>query len=230
MIITLIAVSSFEFFLIEEIYLKSLDKIVFLDKIKYFFTILCILLLINALNLMDGINGLVAGFSSLLLIILSLISNNQEIFGLLFIISIFMFINTFQIIRGHYFLGDSGTLFLGSLIALSTITIYNQQFMAGNLIPVEKIFIFFMIPGIDMFRLFLTRILKKKDPFSRDLNHLHHLMLKIFTLYQTLMIYLLIFFLTNLLSYYEVINTLLIIIFYLIVYIFFIFFSKKKFN
>ncbi len=229
-IITLIAVSSFEFFIIEKIYLKSLNKIIFLDKIKYFFTMLCILLFVNALNLMDGINGLVAGFSSLILILLSLISNNEVIFGLLFMISILMFINTFQIIKGRYFLGDSGTLFLGCLIGLSTITIYNQQLIAGKFIPVEKIFIFFMIPGVDMFRLFLIRILKKKDPFSRDLNHLHHLMLKLFTLYQTLTIYLFIFLLTNFLSYYEIINTLLIIFLYLVIYIFFISFSKKKFN
>ena len=138
--------------------------------------------------------------------------------------------NTFQIIKGSYFLGDSGTLFLGCLIGFSTIYIYNQLIIAGNFIPVEKIFIFFMIPGIDMFRLFLTRLLKKKDPFSRDLNHLHHLMLNIFSLYKTLIIYLSVFLITNFLSYYNVVNTLIIIFFYLAVYIFFIFFSKKKFN
>ena len=87
----------------------------------------------------------------MILILLSLISNNEEIFGLLFIISILMFINTFQIIKGQYFLGDSGTLFLGCLIGLSTITVYNQQLIAGNFIPVEKIFIFFMIPGFKSF-------------------------------------------------------------------------------
>ncbi len=229
-IITLIAVNSFEYFVIEKIYLQSLNKIIFLDKIKYFFTILCVLLLINALNLMDGINGLASGFASLLLLLLSLISNSEHMFVLLFTISIFMFMNTFQIIKGSYFLGDSGTLFLGCLIGFSTIYIYNKLIIAGNFIPVEKIFIFFMIPGIDMFRLFLTRLLKKKDPFSRDLNHLHHLMLNIFSLYKTLIIYLSVFLITNFLSYYNVVNTLIIIFFYLAVYIFFIFFSKKKFQ
>ena len=141
-----------------------------------------------------------------------------------------MTINTFQIIRGYYFLGDSGTLFLGSLVSLSTIYIYNKKLIFGNFIELEKIFIFFMIPGIDMFRLFLTRLLNQKDPFSRDLDHLHHLMLKNFTLYKALVIYFFIFFTTNFLSYFNIIESYLIIIIYLIVYIFFVFFSKKKFK
>ena len=125
-IITLIAVNSFEYFVIEKIYLQSLNKIIFLDKIKYFFTILCVLLLINALNLMDGINGLASGFASLLLLLLSLISNSEHMFVLLFTISIFMFMNTFQIIKGSYFLVDSGTLFLdASLDSLRFIFIIN---------------------------------------------------------------------------------------------------------
>lgn len=229
-IIIFLAINSVDFLMINKIYIKSLDKIVFLYNVKLFFTILCILLLINALNLMDGINGLASGFASAWMLSLSLISNNEIIFGLLFILSIFTFIVTFQIIRGDYFLGDSGTLFLGCLVGLFTLYIYNNQLVNGNFIEVEKIFIFFMIPGIDMLRLFLARITKKKDPFSRDLNHLHHLMLRKFTLYQTLIIYLLMFSTTNFLSYFNKVDAYLIIFIYSIIYIFFIFFSKKKFN
>ncbi len=229
-IIVLIAINSSEFLVIDNIYVQTLDRTFTLHKIKFFFTILCVLLLVNALNLMDGINGLASGFASLWLLSLSLISYNDPIFGLIFILSIFMTINTFQIIRGYYFLGDSGTLFLGSLVSLSTIYIYNKKLIFGNFIELEKIFIFFMIPGIDMFRLFLTRLLNQKDPFSRDLDHLHHLMLKNFTLYKALVIYFFIFFTTNFLSYFNIIESYLIIIIYLIVYIFFVFFSKKKFK
>ena len=229
-IIIFIATNSFEFLVINKIYIKSIDKIILLNDIKFFFTILCVLLLINALNLMDGINGLASGFASMWMLSLSLITNNEQIFGLLFILSIFTIINTFQIIKGNYFLGDSGTLFLGCLIGLFTLYIYNNNLEADNLIEIEKIFIFFMIPGLDMFRLFLTRLTKKKDPFSRDLDHLHHLMLNSFTLYKTLSIYFSIFLITNLLSYFNVVNALLIIFTYLIIYVLFIFFAKKKFN
>ena len=127
----------------------------------------------NSLNLTDGINGLASGFASFWLLSLALITND-DIFKILILLSIFCIINTLIILKGKYFLGDSGTLFLGSLIGILTIFSYNDQLDLGNTISVEKIFIFFMIPGIDMFRLFLTRLLKKKDPFSGDLDHLHH--------------------------------------------------------
>jgi UDP-GlcNAc:undecaprenyl-phosphate GlcNAc-1-phosphate transferase len=229
-IIILVAVNSFEFFIIDKIYIQTFNKIVFLSQFRLFFTVLCILLLINALNLLDGINGLASGFATAWMFFLALVSSNEQIIELFFILSIFNLINTFQIIKGKYFLGDSGTLFLGCMIALSTIYIYNKQLIEGELIDVEKIFIFFMIPGIDMFRLFLSRLKKKKDPFSRDLNHLHHIMLNKYSLKKTLIIYLLLFLSSNLLSYFNIIDAWLIIIMYLTIYIFFIFFYKKKFE
>ena len=46
-----------------------------------------------------------------------------------------------------------------------------------------------MIPGLDMLRLFLSRIINKKNPFFGDLNHFHHLLIKKFTLKISLFIY-----------------------------------------
>ena len=144
-IIIYLAIGTVEFLTIDKIYVQTLDKMFVLGKIKLFFTILCILLLINAFNLMDGINGLASGFAAGWMLSLSLITSNEQIFALFFILSIFTLINTFQIIRGQYFLGDSGTLFLGCLIGLSTIYTYNEKLLVGNLVNVEKIFIFFMM-------------------------------------------------------------------------------------
>ena len=140
-----------------------------------------------------------------------------------------MAINTYQIIKGKYFLGDSGTLFFGFFFSLVTIFTYNTLLNQNITMSVEKIFIFFMIPGLDMFRLFVFRLIKKKDPFSRDLSHLHHYMIKQFSLNQTLMIYLFLFSSTNFLSFLNIINSIAIILIYLVIYIFFIYFSKKKF-
>ena len=230
LVITIIAINLIESFSINQIYIESINKTIILNEIKIFFSVLCVLLLINSLNLMDGINGLASGFASGWLLSLSLLSNNENVFILFLILSLFMLVNTFQIIKGKYFLGDSGTLFLGCLVGLCTIYTYNIQLALGNLISVEKIFIFFMIPGIDMFRLFITRLLQKKDPFGGDLNHLHHILVKQFSNNTTLLIYSITFISTNLLSYFNVINTLLIIIIYLNIYILAIFFSKKKFK
>ena len=230
LIIVLIALNSFEPLTISKIYIQSLNRYFYLNEFKLFFSALCILLLMNSLNLADGINGLASGFASFWLLSLALITDDNIFFKILIILSIFCIINTFIILKGKYFLGDSGTLFLGSLIGILTIFSYNDQLDLGNTISVEKIFIFFMIPGIDMFRLFLTRLLKKKDPFSGDLNHLHHYMLRQFSLNKTLFIYLIIFLSTNLFSYLNIIHPNLIITLYLTIYVFFIFSSKKKFK
>ena len=228
LIIVLIALNSFESLTISKIYIQTFNKYFYFDEFKLYFSTLCILLLMNALNLTDGINGLASGFTSCWILSLALITNDEIVFKILLLLSIFSLLNTFIILNGKYFLGDSGTLFLGSLVGILTIFIYNNQLNLGNSISVEQIFIFFMIPGVDMFRLFLTRLLKKKDPFKGDLNHLHHLMLRQFSLNKTLLIYLIVFLITNLFSYFNIIYPSLIIILYLAIYIFFVFSSKKK--
>ena len=225
-IIILVAVNSFEFFIIDKIYIQTFNKIVFLSQFRLFFTILCILLLINALNLLDGINGLASGFATAWMFFLSLVSSNEQIIELFFILSIFNLINTFQIIKGKYFLGDSGTLFLGCMIALSTIYIYNKQLIEGELIDVEKIFIFFMIPGIDMFRLFLIRLYKKKNPFKPDTNHIHHLINKKYNFFITTFIVQLLIFLGLVLSYFLKLYLVILIIF--IIYIVLIIYVQIK--
>ena len=124
-IILITALIFFENFLLKDIYVDFIERRFVLNKTSIFFSTLCLLLLINALNLIDGINCLASGFSSAWILCLSLLSSgNTRTFLIIF--SIFMIINTYQIIKGKYFLGDSGTLFLGSLIGLMTIYTYNN--------------------------------------------------------------------------------------------------------
>ena len=84
-----------------------------------------------------------------------------------------------------FFLGDNGSLFLGFLISM--IFIYNNNFLFSK-ISAEKIFLIMFLPGIDMFRLFIMRILKKKSPFQADNNHLHHILFKRFNQFTRLFI------------------------------------------
>ena len=214
---------------INVLYIESIDRHFYLEKIpSILFSTLCILLLINALNLCDGINGLASGFVAFWILLLSLFSVHQKDF--LLFLSLYILINTFFIVKGKFFLGDSGTLFLGCLVSLVTIVNYNHNLFIGNLISIEKIFIFFMIPGLDMLRLFLERIRKKKDPFTRDLDHLHHMLFNIFKLYKTLFIYFVFFITSNFLSLSGIIKPIIVIILYLAIYILFISFYKKKFK
>ena len=177
---------------------------------------------------MDGINGLASGFIGLWILLLSLITLNKSN-EIMFIFSILVLLNTYYIYRGYYFLGDAGTLFFGYFISIYTIYCYNFNLENKVFFSIEQIFIFFMIPGIDMFRLFIVRILNKKNPFARDLNHLHHLLIKFYSLRKVLLIYLFLFLVTNILSFYNFIDPIVIILIYVFIYILFIFYSKKHF-
>ena len=55
---------------------------------------------------------------------------------------------------------------------------------------VEEIFLLFLIPGLDLVRLFSVRISNGKSPFLGDLNHLHHLLVDKFGYLKSLVIYL----------------------------------------
>ena len=139
-----------------------------------FFSWLCIMLFLNALNLYDGINGQVGIYS---IFIFSFFYFNNIFADLLlgfFIPLIFFLVYN---LRGKLFLGDSGSFLLGFII--SFIIISNNQ--ANTFLNAEVIFLLMFLPGIDMLRLFFERIINKKNPFNADSFHLHHLMMKKFS-------------------------------------------------
>ena len=159
-------------YLLEKIYFETFDKNLNFGIYSYLVSILCVLLLINAINLIDGINGL----AMMVFIIIYLYLNyflNVAFNIFIFIFYLFIF---FNIYKGKYFLGNSGSLIIGALIAFSTIKAYNSNFTQNN--SAEDIVILFLIPGIDMFRLFVQRIVKRKNPFEADGSHLHHHLIK----------------------------------------------------
>jgi hypothetical protein len=86
-----------------------------------------------------------------------------------------------------------------------------------------------MIPGFEFIRLFIQRILKKKNPFIGDNKHLHHLLakkLKLFNVY----IVILILYVTPVIIKALGVNSLLIIIFTLFIYLYLNFIVLKKFQ
>ena len=148
-----------------------------------FLTVLCMIILINAFNFTDGINGLSSIIACLWL--LGLASIDHKINFHLIFLSICIFINALPIFYGKYFIGDSGTLLLGTLIGFETINLFNTN----NNINYEQIFLIFMVPGLDMIRLIFSRLSSRKNPFLPDNNHLHHLLIKKYSLVKTLIIY-----------------------------------------
>ncbi len=124
----------------------------------------------------DGINFQSAIYSTFIFSIF--ITNNFYTllsFSVIFSLIFFLYLNY----KNLCFLGDNGTILLGFLISALFVKSSQQQ-----LFYADEILLIMLIPGIDLIRLFISRILKKNNPFKPDKNHFHHLMLNKFGLYK----------------------------------------------
>lgn len=152
------------------------------------FTILFILLVVNAFNLIDGINCLASGLSLISFITFSVCFHIMDESAFQFM-SIAMagcmtgFI-LFNKTPAKIFLGDSGSLFIGLMVAIFSIRLLwlndiSQPGVAGVRFPqaASVVFSLLLIPVFDTIRLFTTRLVRKQSPFIADRNHIHHILL-----------------------------------------------------
>ena len=213
--------------IISEFYILSLDTFFKLENFSLLFTILCVLCLVNALNLADGINGLATGLIFFwLFFITQIYENNLNLITNIILINlILIFIHNY---KGNHFLGDSGSLMLSSFLAFLVINFHNQNINSpGQQNSAESIFILFIIPVLDMVRLFFERLINKKNPGVGDNNHLHHYLINKFTNRQALIIYFLAVNIPIIMSLYTSVNKIYIIISTILLYIFFIFYYNQ---
>ena len=210
---------------INKIYFATSNKEFYFNYFSIPFTILCLLLFINSMNLIDGIDGLCILISIILLAWLIKSFQNSEQLYILIIIS-FIYILYFNL-KKNVFLGNSGSLFIGCLIGLSVILNYNMEISKINY-PVENIFIAFMLPGLDMLRVFAERIFNKKNPFLADRIHLHYLLLdKGLNLTKVLTIISMMVLSPIIINQYEYFSQIKIILIYFFLYFIFIIYLKK---
>ena len=167
--------------LITEIRFSFTENLIYLGKYSFLFTALCFLLFINACNMFDGIN-LQSCLYYLILSLYLILLDGQNLFLIVMIISIFniCILNS----NGKIFMGDSGVFLCSFVLAYFIVRNYNMKIIDYA----DQIFILMMVPGIDMLRLFIFRILKKKNPFKPDNSHIHHILLKRFTYLSTILI------------------------------------------
>ena len=147
---------------IRELSLFFVENNIELKNTSYFFSILCVLLFMNALNMFDGIN-LQAGFYSLLIFIIFIIKDTYSFYSLIIIYTLMLFL--FYNYQNKSFLGDSGTQVLAFIISYILIKSHNIE----KIFSPEEIFIILSFPGLDMFRLFLLRILNGRIHFMQIL-------------------------------------------------------------
>ena len=77
-------------------------------------------------------------------------------------------------LKGKAFLGSSGNIILSLLTYSNIVKVYNQI----SPFDLFTVFIIFIVPTLDLIRLFFVRIIRNINPFQRDLEHIHYLIFK----------------------------------------------------
>ncbi len=171
--------------------ITNLHGLLGIHEIEYFtgiiLSVLVMVGIINSLNLIDGVDGLASGIGILISVafgVLFLIAHDYiyalTCFSLTGSLIAFFLYNVFGN-TNKIFMGDTGSLILGVVAAV--ITIHFIEFT-----PVSSTAIFgstaialsiIIVPVIDTIRVFVIRIAQKRSPFSPDMNHIHHKLLKL---------------------------------------------------
>lgn len=147
-----------------------------LGSFDWVFLIIWIVSLANAINWLDGVNGLAGGVSAIALAIIFFLSVSPEVaraenamlaavgFG-----AVLGFL-PFNIVRAKAFLGDTGSVFLGFLIAVVAV-------ISGG--KIATAFLVLAIPLLDALLVVINRLRSHRSPFSPDKGHLHHRLLEL---------------------------------------------------
>ena len=150
-------------------------------KYSLYFTCFCFLVFLNAFNMFDGINAQASIYSIIIFCFISFFLIDSYLIKILLI---YLVCYSYLNYKNKCFLGDSGSLLLAFLISYIFIKLYN----INQIEFADEIFIFMIIPGLDLIRVFFKRILNNKNPLRPDRTHLHHILISKFTYFQSLII------------------------------------------
>lgn len=143
-------------------------------------TIFVFVVVVNSINFIDGIDGLAITQVVKTIFLIELLGNENTslvTLGFLIIISIiplyyFNFKNDKKV-----FLGDGGSMFLGTLVMIYILIILKPSYQILPEYSINKVvfaIIVILYPLLDLLRVFILRIKNGKSPFIADKRHLHH--------------------------------------------------------
>ena len=146
--------------------------------------------IINAINLIDGIDGLASGLCGVVMLFYGLVFFiiGEYIYALLAFATLgvlvpFFYYNVFgdPTKKNKIFMGDTGSLTIGMMTCILSLKLLNG-------FPVNPSMQQPIIPCFDVVRVYLHRVRNGKNPFLPDKNHIHHKMLAIGMKQRTAMI------------------------------------------
>jgi UDP-GlcNAc:undecaprenyl-phosphate GlcNAc-1-phosphate transferase len=160
-------------------------------------TVVIVLVTINAVNFIDGLDGLAAGivaisgaaffaFAYLLAVVYGFNRAGSPSLITAVIIGVCVGFLPHNVHPAKIFMGDSGSMFLGLLLAASAITLTGQidpnaisaEKLGPTLLPLALPFAVLAIPLFDLFSAIFRRLRAGQSPFSSDKEHLHHRILR----------------------------------------------------
>lgn len=172
------------------LWIASFEHILRIDVIPYWigmpFTILFVVYLTNAMNLIDGIDGLASGLSiisfSITAVLCSLagdITWAMLAIAYIGVLAAFFSFNVFGK-KNKIFMGDSGSLILGYTLSFMILhfwqanPIWNPVLHNLGIVALSTL----IIPMFDVVRVMMSRLRDHRNPFLPDKNHIHHKFLR----------------------------------------------------
>jgi len=146
--------------------------------LSYLVTVLWMVGIANAFNLIDGIDGLASGaalFSSLVILVISFVHGQplMIVFSLILCGALAGFLR-YNFNPASIFLGDSGALFVGfTLAALSVLGSQKATTTVAVVIPILA----FGVPVVDTGVTIARRLISRKPIFQGDNEHIHHMLI-----------------------------------------------------
>ena len=149
--------------------------------VSYIFTVVAIFGLMNAFNMLDGIDGLLASLVITTLVGFHLFTATEPgLISLFILASLLAFlISNLKLspIIPKSFLGDAGSKLLGFVTVCLLLGAASAQVGGQKLIKPSTALFLVAVPLFDMVFTTLRRVIQKGSPFSADRSHIHHLFL-----------------------------------------------------
>ncbi|WP_297095219.1 MraY family glycosyltransferase [uncultured Draconibacterium sp.] len=152
-------------------------------------SLFAMIVIINAFNLIDGVDGLASGLGMLASFVFGTwfyLTGNYAIaimaFALVGSLAAFFLFNVFGN-TNKLFMGDTGSLIIGLLISVMVVAFNElnltapEPYRIGGAPAVS--FAIIIVPLIDTLRVMTIRIAQRRSPFSPDKNHIHHRLLSL---------------------------------------------------
>lgn len=178
------------FLCISGLWITTLGHVFMIDRLPCWIgmplTILVVVYITNAINLIDGIDGLASGLSCISLAVmafLNIISHNLIwaflAIAYLAVVLAFFFYNVFCK-ENKIFMGDAGSLTLGFTLSFLLLRFWQASPVWDPSLHNIGIVAFssLVIPLLDVVRVVMSRIRDHRNPFLPDKNHIHHKFLR----------------------------------------------------